>query len=777
MAVTHKISVGALVHRIEQSGDIHFRFSSRSNAVDGIKGHQKLQKSRSEDYLAEQSVTDLIDYGDFFLELKGRADGCLPGRGTLLVEEIKTLKVDVERLPEQVTRIHWAQVRVYGCLLAREYGVSEVTLRLTYYHLDREQESSFDDVWNITELETEYRRLMDAYAKFMAERLKWSLTRDESILPLNIPFGEFRSGQREMAVSVYRALASEGQVVLQAPTGIGKTLGSLFPTVKALQDQGYARIFYLSAKTSGQQMARTAIDQMREGGLKIRDVTITAKDKICFNPGTPCDPEYCQYARGYYDKLPKVIGQVQQSERSFERTEIEQLAKQHEVCPFELGLDLSDIADVVIGDYNYVFDPSVYLRRHFDEPEKYAMLMDESHNLVDRGRDMFSASLKKDSVLSLRRLIGDAAPTLKSALTGVNKAMLDLTREVQGEESLKAFPVALERSLKKFTQAAEVWLDEHHAGLFHSELLEFYFDALRFLRVGEQADDDYVCIISKSNKETVLKWFCINPSVRLKEGFDRLSSSVCFSATLNPKNYYHSLLGLQEESDWYQLPSPFSPENLGVFSTSFLSTTYHNRENSLYDLVDTLSSVIQSKAGNYIVYFPSYAYLDMVYNKFKERYPEVRLVAQQPSMSDEERQDFLLAFEEGQAKLLGFAVMGGVFGEGVDLKGNSLIGVVIVGVGLPQINLERNLIRDYFDSEGAGFEYAYQYPGMVRVLQTAGRVIRSESDRGIVCLIDHRFNEMSYRQLFPEHWRLTQVKSIQHLEQSLATFWRQFEVQ
>ncbi len=388
---------------------------------------------------------------------------------------------------------------------------------------------------------------------------------------------------------------------------------------------------------------------------------------------------------------------------------------------------------------------------------------------------MFSASLSKDSVLALKRLIGDHVPSLKTALTGVNREMLNLTRDIEGEAAVDKFPAALDRALRRFAQAAEIWLDEHHGSAFHSELLELYFETLRFLRVGEQSDNHYVCIVSKSKRQTSVKWFCINPSSRLQDGFARLASSVCFSATLNPQVYYRSLLGLNEESAWYQLPSPFDPENLGVFTTSYLSTTYHNRQSSLYDLVDTIAAVVRSRQGNYIVYFPSYAYLDMVYDKYQERHPEDQLLRQTPSMDDAAREEFLQRFEETDASLVGFAVMGGVFGEGVDLKGHRLIGVVIVGVGLPQINLERNLIRDYFDAQGYGFEYAYQYPGMIRVLQTAGRVIRSEEDRGVVCLIDHRFNEASYRQLLPENWQVTQVKSVQQLDQGLDRFWHKRE--
>lgn len=775
MKPVFKASVRALVQKVEQSGDIHFRFSSRTTGLEGVKGHQKLQKSRGEGYLAEQSVKDIIDDPEFTLEVSGRADGYWPDAGAFVVEELKTTKADVELIPEQVARLHWGQLKLYGYLLAREHEAHEVTLRLTYYRLDLEQEFSFDDLWSMAELEAEYQRIVEGYSNYLRQVIIWRKSRDVTIKSLVLPFGEFRPGQREMAVSVYRALAGSSQVVLQAPTGIGKTMGSLFPAVKAISERQFDRVFYVSAKTSGQRMARDALEQMRQGGLKLRDVTLTAKEKICFNPGTACDPDHCQYAKGYFDKLPAVMNVVQQDSGGFGRERIEDLAQTYEVCPFELGLDLSELADVVIGDYNYVFDPTVYLRRHFDEPQKFALLMDESHNLVDRGRDMFSAALQKEDVLALRRLIGDASPNLKKALTAVNKAMLEVTRDVHEATTLEKFPTALERALGRFNQAAEAWLDDHEGGVFHAELLQMYFDVLRFLRVGEQADDKYAALVEKSRRRTLLRWYCIDPSTRLAEGFARLDSSVCFSATLTPQGYYRSLLGLEASSNWYQLPSPFDPEKLGVFVTSYLSTTYQSREHSLYDLVDTIGVVAEARSGNYIVYFPSYAYLEMVLEKFAERFPGATVIQQVPGMSDEERELFLSAFEDSETAKIGFAVMGGTFGEGIDLKGQRLIGVIVVGVGLPQIGIERNLIRDHFDQEGYGFEYAYQYPGMVRVLQTAGRVIRSEEDHGVVCLIDHRFNEASYRQLFPEHWQVTQVKSAAHMSQSLAKFWFKFE--
>lgn len=767
-----KVSVKSLVQRVEQSGDIHFRFSARSNALDGVRGHQKLQKSRGADYLAEQSVSDTIKFPQFTLQISGRADGCFPDPDAFVVEEIKTLRVDVTRLPTAVKKLHWGQAKVYGYLLAKFYGAEEITLRLTYYHLDEDKEYSFDDIWTIQALASEYRRIVDAYSIFVQRLLDWQDLRDPTIEVMALPYETFRPGQREMAVSVYRAMQSGQQLVMQAPTGIGKTLGSLFPAIKALRDMDYERLFYLSAKTSGQQMAISAIQDMRDHGLKLKDVTLTAKDKICFNPGMPCDPDYCQYAKGYYDRLPAVMEVAMQSNEGFDRLEIERLAKSHTVCPFELSLDLTDIADVVIGDYNYVFDPTVYLRRHFDESGSYGLLMDESHNLVDRGRDMFSASLCKEDVLALRRDLTAKDPSLKKALTGMNRQMLEIIRPVETSSRLQAFPESFYRSLRRFTEAAEIALEDQQG---NPELLTLYFDVLRFIRVAEEADENYAYLVDKSRNGSIIKLFCVNPTKGLAAGFERMSSSICFSATLQPQAYFKALMGLSEKSLWYQIPSPFDTENLGVFTTSFLSTTYHNRTASLYDLVDTLALVIEAKVGNYLVFFPSHAYLKMVAEKFQERYPRHPIILQSSRMDDEARSNFLAEFHDTKRPVLGFAVMGGIFGEGVDLKGTRLIGAIVVGVGLPQIGTERNTIRDYFESSGQGFEFAYQYPGMNRVLQTAGRVIRSELDQGIICLIDHRFNESGYRNLFPPHWRINQARHQNHLGQLLTEFWRRPE--
>jgi len=776
-----QIGVSELAEQTLRSGDINFRFSTRSSAMEGIKGHQRLQKSRPAGYTAEKQVSDIVQRPDLSLQVTGRVDGYYPDETNFIVEEIKTIRVEVELIPDSVKRVHWGQVRIYGLLLARLHTVSMITLRLCYLDLDREQEFQLEETLTIESLQNFYDELVERYLDYLRRLMAWTQMRDGSIDQLSFPHASYRAGQRDMAVSVYRTLRQGRQLVLQAPTGIGKTIASVFPAVKALHELEYEKLFFLSAKTSGQQMVREAIAGMKQAGLRLRDITLTAKEKVCLNPGSPCDAEHCEYAINYYDRLPGVMASELEANNSLGRNEIEAIALKQQMCPFELSLDLSLIADVVICDYNYVFDPAVYLRRFFENSKsRYALLMDESHNLVDRGREMYSAEFSKPEVLALRRLVKNDLPGLAARLTKLNTEFLRLIKPVKaplqanGGVKLEEPPTSFMKALRNFTATAEDWLQLNKPAFFQAELLDLYFTGLRFSRTMELFDANYAYLLLWSNGAARLKISCLNPGPRLSEAFSRLSASVCFSATMTPQAYFDRLMGISETADWYQIESPFAPEHLGIFTTSYIATTFRHRSDSLYELVDTIAAVIRSRTGNYVAYFPSHAYLSEVSTKFAERYPEVTTVLQTTSMPEQERDAFLAAFEPA-GQILGFAVMGGIFGEGIDLKGSRLIGAIIVGVGLPQPGLERNLIRDYFDepeqNDGRGFEFAYQYPGMNRVLQTAGRVIRSESDRGIVCLIDHRFNEPRYRRQFPSAWQPTSASSRDQLGELLESFW------
>jgi DNA excision repair protein ERCC-2 len=798
MAVVHnkkfKVSVRELAEQAERCGDINFRFSSRSSALAGLRGHQRVQKARGAEYVSEKKLSMSIERDGLCLEVSGRVDGYFPNTNPMLVEEIKTTRGDPSMIPDSVRCVHWAQARVYAYLLARHHSLADdevVIVRLCYLELTDDAEFLLVDHWSVTALKNYFDGMIKAYLGFLLELNAWQRQRDISIEQLSFPYSEYRAGQRDMAVSVYRTMIDEGQLILQAPTGIGKTMAALFPAIKALPIVAYDKLFFVAAKNSGQQMARTAINDLKQHGLALRDITLTAKSKICFTPGAPCAAEHCRYAVGYYDKLPGVRDRVLATNGSLERCDIEALAREHEMCPFELSLDLSLIADVIICDYNYIFDPGVYLRRYFDDPsQRYGLLMDEAHNLVDRGREMFSAEICKDDFLTLRRQCGPDLAAIRRALGTVNTQFLTLLKpvksrlELDGFHTCEAVPETLLTALRRLCLVVEDWLQSDQSTPENTDLLQSYFDWLRFLRISESLDQHYRCLLIQRPQGVSLKLYNLNPGPGLAKAMARLTSVVGFSATMMPQGYFQTLMGLSEKANWFQIDLPFAQENLGVFATSYISTTYRHRADSLYELADSIEAIVAQRQGNYLVFLPSFAYLNEVRDKLVERHPSVSHVSQTPAMDEAARNDFLARFDVGvdgarASTLVGFAVMGGVFGEGIDLKGTRLIGVVIAGVGLPQIGVERDLIKSYFeqpDRAGQGFEFAYQYPGMSRVLQTAGRVIRGEQDRGIICLIDNRFNEARYRRLMPPHWKVQAARSREILARSIAEFWRKSEL-
>jgi len=789
-----KVSVKQLVLETVQRGDINFRFTSRSSAREGIKGHQKLQRSRPEGYLAEVSVSHEYQWHDFLLIVSGRIDGVFASASPVVIDEIKTLKIDVTDIPANQSDMHWAQAKIYAWMYLNEKQLETITVQLSYYQLDSGHVTELCEEYSANELEQFFTGLANLYLQWMERIRGWQLVRDQSIRNLQFPFQDFRQGQRTFAVNSYRNMAAGQQLFIQGPTGTGKTIGTLFPAIKALGEGLHGKVFFLTAKTVGRVVAEKTFHDLGKDALKIKSLTITAKDKICFNKGSPCDGEHCEFARGYYDKIRDVLDVSLETHHEFTRESIEVLARNHEVCPFELSLDLSSWVDCIICDYNYVFDPAVYLRRFFDDPtEDYCFLIDEAHNLVDRGREMFSAVIEKNTIMLLKRnfakVSGRAGAGLIRKLEAINRSFLKLRRENPddlqdpGYVVVQELPDNLLTSLRKFCQYTEEWLATHDRSIeIYEDVLTFYFDSLRFCRVSELFDSDYVCLIRGSGKRGVnVKLYCLNPARLLKEGWGRGRSSLFFSATLNPPDYFQTLIGLDSADPFVDLPSPFPRDNLGVYVVKDIFTSYRFREHSYDRIVETVEVVLNAREGNYMVYFPSYAYMKEVYKRFQLCRPDADTIIQSPGMSEEERQTFLHRFERSDSLLVGFAVMGGVFGEGIDLKGKRLIGVVVVGVGLPQLGIERNLIRDYFNTSfntsenepntNQGFEYAYQYPGMNRVLQTAGRVIRSENDYGLICLIDNRFAENRYRRLFPAHWSAVTVRQ-QELVTELSRFWQ-----
>ena len=556
----------------------------------------------------------------------------------------------------------------------------------------------------------------------------------------------------------------------------------LFPVIKLVASLTDPKIFYLTARTTGRTVAEQALDEMRRHGLRLKTLTLTAKDRICFNPEATCDPEECAYAKGHFDRLGQALEETFRQD-AFTRNTIETAARQHQVCPFEFSLDLAQWSDCIICDYNYAFDPRVHLRRFFLETDFTCLfLVDEAHNLVDRSREMFSACLDKEKVLALRRELPKKQFKIHQPLNKINSWMVNArrnchTKTVDPQTKWYAesqAPEDLIPLLRRFTRAAENWLGKNQRPPFREALLELFFDANSFLRVAEQYNEAYVTIYERQEKQLTVKLYCLDPAPQMKNALQRCAGVVFFSATLTPAHYFWKMFGCAKNLQTISLPSPFPSQNLGLFVADDIATYYHQRDRTRQLVAETIRTLVAQKRGNYLLFFPSYAYLRMVQEILSSANSDFELLVQTPGMKEADKKAFLARFEAtGESTLVAMAVMGGIFGEGIDLVGDRLSGAIVVGVGLPGISPQRELIRDYFDQrDGAGFAYAYQYPGINRVLQAAGRVIRSETDRGVVLLIDQRFRTQRYRKLLPNYWQIRRLQHTQHFKADLRQFWK-----
>lgn len=802
----HTVSVRDLVEFVLRRGDLgrEREFVGPDRALAGIRGHQKIQHSRPTGYFTELPVEHRVEVEEFTLLIRGRIDGLLITTEGVLLEEIKTVSASWNH---EADPLHWAQAKFYAFMHTRENPLQELVIQLVYLELPAGKITEFRETFSFADLSEFFATTTAEYVAWLRERHHWCLARDASIAALAFPFPQYRLGQRELAVAAYRVLANGGRLFLAAPTGIGKTISTLFPAIKALKEGKLERIFYLTARTVGRGIAEKALVDLRRAGLKLRAVTLTAKEKACVRDGHPCDPLTCPLARGYFDRVKPAIREALAQEE-ITRSVLEAVGQKHQVCPFELSLDISVWVDAIICDYNYVFDPQVYLHRHFaQDGGAYGFLVDEAHNLVDRAREMFSADIEGQELLDVKRAIQRAAPRCARALGQLHTALRKLGHATEPDEEtietsdpsveLNLFPVkaatirkqqedgaitssefpdSIIEPLETALDEAEKWLVKNQPAEFREALLALYFRMHSFRRTAEAYDERFVTII-ESDPGIKVRLFCLDPSLLLRKALARGKAAIFFSATLTPMDYYRTLLGGAPEDPILQLASPFPPENLAVLIHDRIQTHFKGRAESLGGVVAAIGILVSGRRGNYLVYFPSYQYLNDVLREFQVHHPTVPVLVQRPGMSELERDTFIAAFsEEHGDTLVGFAVLGGIFGEGIDLVGERLIGAVIVGVGLPQLCVERDLIRDYFQQQyAAGFEYAYTFPGMNRVLQAIGRVIRSETDRGVVLLIDARFSEVRYRRLFPAWWKYSRVRHTEGLQKSVGSFWNQLQ--
>lgn len=774
-----KISVRNLVEFVLRSGDIDNRRSGTAQKDAMLAGgriHRKIQKRMGSGYRAEVPLKHAVQDEEQEIELlvEGRADGIFEEDGIVTIDEIKGMYMDITRLEEPIF-VHLAQAMCYGYFYCCDENLSGVRLQITYCNLETEEIRRFHTDRSREELETWFAGVVHEYFKWARFSYHHELTRDASIHGLQFPY-PYREGQRDLVVAVYRTIDRGKKLFIQAPTGIGKTLSAVFPAVKAIGEGKGEKLFYLTAKTVTRTVAEEALRILRGKGLIFSSVTITAKEKLCPLEKAECNPDACPYAKGHYDRVNEAVFDILHLEQEMTREKILVYAEKYQVCPFEFCLDISNWTDGIICDYNYVFDPNVRLRRYFAEGAtgEYLFLVDEAHNLVSRAREMYSAGVKKEDFLAVKRLVKGKSPRLERELERCNKLLLAMKRECEDWQLLSDVTGLAAGVMSVFAEM-ERFLEDFPEFEGRDVVLDFYFCLRDFLNIYEGLDDHYRIYAENAGTSSFLvRLFCVNPARRLSDCMGQGSSTILFSATLLPIRYYRTLLSGNEKDYAVYANSPFPEENRLLMVATDVSSRYSRRNLSEYRKVaDYIRAVTEARQGNYMVFFPSYQYMECVEEIFDAEPLSADLLVQGQGMREEERQEFLEEFEkERKHSLAAFCVMGGVFSEGIDLKEERLIGVIVVGTGLPMVCVEQEILKGYFDeTEESGFDFAYQYPGMNKVLQAAGRVIRTPEDEGVILLLDDRFLRREYLELFPREWEHYHMVNRGNVGQCLEDFW------
>lgn len=751
-----KISIRNLVEFIMRHGSIDNRYTSSIKAIEGIRGHQRVQKSYGDNYTAEVPLKYTLTYEDLEIMVEGRADGILIEDEKTIIDEIKTTTKDLLLIDENTNPLHWAQAKCYGYIYSMQNELDNIDIQITYYNIDTKSTRILRQSYTLKELEEFFFWLIDEYKSWAQLESDWVNKRNESIKKLKFPFENYRPGQRELAVRVYKSITDSKKCFAQAPTGTGKTISTLFPAIKAMGEDKTSKIFYLTAKTITREVAQNTIFLMRKKDLKLKAVTITAKEKICKMDEVNCNPEYCPYANGYFDRINNSLKDILAKYNDYSKDNIEKISEEYMLCPFELSLDLTNLSDVIICDYNYVFDPRVYLKRFFDtKTTDYTFLIDEAHNLVDRAREMYSATLNEEKFVKVKKLISKKDKRITRVIKEIQSyfedKLEDLTTLDENDLVESEAPLELCEILSSFIKFVDEYLARTNEE--NEELMDLYFDVYSFLSISDFYDKNYTTIYTKTFNGMNIKIYCVNPQKVIEEKMKKAKSNIIFSATLIPMDYFMKMYSYDEEDFIINLKSPFDVKNRLLMIGDNVATTYNKRFETSCDIASYIANCVQAKKGNYMVFFPSYKYMELVFEKMKENYPDINTSIQESNMSEEEKEEFLSMFDEDNKEThVGFCVLGGHFSEGIDLTNDKLIGVIIVGVGMPQIGIERDIIKDHMKDSNKGFDYAYVYPGMIKVLQAAGRCIRTDDDKGVILLLDKRYSQRIYQSLFPYEW-------------------------
>ena len=779
------ISVRELVEFIMRSGDIDNRTTSQVGIeamLEGSRLHKWIQDSMDDNYHPEVSMKTIWDATDYSITVEGRADGVIIDDGRYIIDEIKTMYASLERMSKPLT-VHKAQAMCYGYMCVVKYDLKNIGIQMTYCNISDKTIKRFNYEYESEEIIKWFGELMEKYIRFTDFVFKKKDRVINSIQPLEFPF-EYRPGQKQVMSYVYSAVDSQENLFIQAPTGVGKTISVIYPALKNIGNKKADKIFYLTAKTVTRSVAMETYDILRKAGLHFKTIALTAKEKICPMEEMVCNPVKCIRAKGHFDRINEAIYDIITNEQGINREIIEKYALKHNVCPFEMSLDVSNFMDGIICDYNYVFDPSVKLKRYFTDgiQGNYVFLVDEAHNLVDRAREMYSASLTKEDFLQVRKIVEPIDKHVAKCLLRCNRKMLELKRQCVGTGKYTYTIISetdeLNSSLKQLESAMENMLDKHKEFHDRETTMDLYFSIKKYLEIHSMADSCYIHYTDfKDNGDFFVKLFCVNPSNNLKDCMNTGLSTILFSATLLPVNFYKEMLSGNSNDKAIYINSPFDVRKRYLGVSRDVSSRYDRRNQREYEkIIKTIENVVSQCQGNYMVFFPSYKYMQDIKELIDDmgRLKNANIIMQQREMDEIAKENFLDEFKDyGSEIKIGFCVLGGVFSEGIDLKNECLIGSLIIGTGLPMINSEGEILKNYFDEHNKnGFDYAYRYPGMNKVEQAAGRVIRTSEDYGVIILMDDRFLNWDYKGLFPREWSDYKVIDCESVGEDVKHFWR-----